>query len=481
MSSLEAILQLLQIPPASRTLEDLRRLKSLTSHITFFQRLTAEHGSDSIHTSLCNKMTLRSYAPDQYIFKCNDPGDFFCIILKGKVSVQVLDDSLFFKRTPTKDIEKTPGKLADYLTLSLDLSSRVAGLSADDVCPIGPEVDLLEAGSVFGELSLISGKPRAASMQCKEQTFCAVLIRSDYIELLGAYEQQKLMDKISMLARLPLFRGWTQSYLKKQHFYFREALYLRNQVVFTEGRPAEYLYIIKEGEFKATSRQTYKQQPLDNSKSSNLVSRGQATYKRLEVQLIQLVIKGPRELLGDEELIKEIDYTCSCECVSLTGTLIMIKQSDMRFRVNHPETWQYLRSKHETEGKWMTDRVTMLEKTKPPWEDQAHRISTLQAAPMRQQRLPVKPKTLDPRPFDLSQEQAVRLRPRPVTRSSPPVTSALLLNKLRETLINRPASLVRSTTPSVHRRLPSKPPPNFFVDPQTALIQKYSRRQRIVM
>jgi CRP-like cAMP-binding protein len=286
MSTLDYVTQLLQVPPDKRSPEQLRRLKSLTSDIKFFQKLTEDHGNDICHTRLCSRLTLRRYQAEEYIFNFNDAGDFFCIILKGKVSVLIPDKTNLDSLRRNSLINLRPEK---RLSRAAEISQASKPDLAEDANVHQPtlvlnEVAILEAGSVFGELSIISGQPRVASVQCKELTYCAVLSRQDFQLLLGSYEQQKLKEKVDILGSLPLFRGWTLSYLKKQHFYFKEATYHRSQTVYSQGKPAVNLYIIKEGEFKVRTRQTYKRQSVDNSKSSNLITRAHHSYRRLEVR-----------------------------------------------------------------------------------------------------------------------------------------------------------------------------------------------------
>jgi CRP-like cAMP-binding protein len=474
MATLDSILQLLLIPPPSRSSDQLRRLKLLTSDFKFFQQLTEEHGNDICHSRLCSRMTLSRFESGQYIFNFRDPGDFFCVILKGRVSVQVPEftNSSSLRRNALATL-RADNRLLRMAANSLEVDREPRsqqGISeshseVEEAVKLN-EVAILEAGSTFGELSLISGQPRVASVECQEATCCAVLSRQDYQELLGAYEQQRLQEKLAVLSSLPLFRGWTLSYLKKHHYYFKEVLYHRSAIVFSEGKPAEFLYIIKEGEFKVRPTQIYKHLPQANSKSSNLKSRAHLSYRRIEVRSTQLVIKGAGELLGDEELVRETSHFCSCECVSFTGVLITIKQTDMRYRVNHPEAWQRLNSKYESEGTWLSSRVGMLEKTVP--EDPPKALE--QVALRRRTKLsPLK-----------SFEREVSfdtLKPRPRLHS--PVYSDLAIKQLRKSS-NRPLVTPRIKSRSTQRTLRSRPPPNFFVEASAAVKEKYKHRKKIL-
>ena len=47
------------------------------------------------------------------------------------------------------------------------------------------EVASLSAGAYFGELALLNGEPRTATVRCIEDTHFAVLTRNDFKELLS--------------------------------------------------------------------------------------------------------------------------------------------------------------------------------------------------------------------------------------------------------------------------------------------------------
>ena len=88
-------------------------------------------------------MTLRYYNEDEFIFKLGDTGDYYCIILSGDVAVMA--------------------QLNKHLDDSEDKSS---GLRV---------VDVLKTGQPFGEMALLYGHPRSASMLCKTPCWIGIL------------------------------------------------------------------------------------------------------------------------------------------------------------------------------------------------------------------------------------------------------------------------------------------------------------------
>lgn len=89
-------------------------------------------------------------------------------------------------------------------SLFIILSGKVRVFSSDDK---SKEVTLLiqEPGSYFGEIALLTDEPRSASVMTLEQTVCAVISKSDFINWLMNYPEVAisllgvLSDKIRQL------------------------------------------------------------------------------------------------------------------------------------------------------------------------------------------------------------------------------------------------------------------------------------------
>ena len=114
------------------------------------------------------------------------------------------------------------------------------------------EIKTLFKGEAFGELALMSNKPRAATIQCCEDCKFAVLNKADYLKLFSKLEKKKLNTKISFLKSVPYFSKWTNMALSKFCYDFSDRFFIRNQIVFKEGQKCEYVYIVKYGEFELT-------------------------------------------------------------------------------------------------------------------------------------------------------------------------------------------------------------------------------------
>lgn len=81
-----------------------------------------------------------------------------------------------------------------------------------------------------------------------------VLLRQDYERVLLRFEEANLRVFIEFLKGMPHFRHWSKNALSRLTYYLPRQIFLRNQVVFKEGDPCSYVYIVYKGEFQISKR-----------------------------------------------------------------------------------------------------------------------------------------------------------------------------------------------------------------------------------
>lgn len=173
-------------PPASHS--HLRSLKSLLRQVDYFQNLTDVQLRQVIESGYRQRLS-----PDEVLFKENDPGNAFYIVLAGTVEV----------------VSETLNK-----TLSV-----------------------LSAGQFFGELSLMLGVPRSATVRALEATHLFVINQHGFKQLLTNHpniydvivqelktHQEELAERQKQLRQLGLIDSteddtnlmvWVQNRLKR--------------------------------------------------------------------------------------------------------------------------------------------------------------------------------------------------------------------------------------------------------------------------
>ncbi|CDW89498.1 UNKNOWN [Stylonychia lemnae] len=214
------------------------------------------------------------------------------------------------------------------------------------------EISQLQSGSCFGELALIEQKPRMASIRCVQNTHFAVISKVDYIKVLGIIERKKYNEKIQFLRSLPYFNQLTKTSLGKLTYQFTDIKTIKNQVLYREGEPADYVYIVKDGQFEVTRkekiRENYQENakqilenPLRSMKVNN--TKGLITSKAMKCHKIYLYRLEKGNLIGDEDLIQQSEfYQTSVICTSLTGLVGAMKREDFLRLENQQSAWKQL-------------------------------------------------------------------------------------------------------------------------------------------
>lgn len=240
-TNLQTSIEILNIPPAKRNSTHISQLNFFLNHLPFFKQLPGK-----LTQRICHMVTLRKARQHEILMHQGDDGDAFYIILKGSVSVHVQKDQVKYKMTRAKldwrkssknskryinsrasftkashhydyahyhgenktiervanrrqssymkvlkNAEEHPpqeSKTADQLETGSSL--RVQHSHPEDEMTMkeviegyGHAVATLLTGDSFGSESLISGKPRAATIVCRQDTHLMCVSRNDYLSI----------------------------------------------------------------------------------------------------------------------------------------------------------------------------------------------------------------------------------------------------------------------------------------------------------
>ena len=77
------------------------------------------------------------------------------------------------------------------------------------------EVKQIFAGQGFGELALISHKPRMATIKCLEDSEFAVMSKKDYLKILAKIDEKSKEELIQFFQNTPYFSHWSRAMVLK--------------------------------------------------------------------------------------------------------------------------------------------------------------------------------------------------------------------------------------------------------------------------
>ena len=129
------------------------------------------------------------------------------------------------------------------------------------------DIARLEPGACFGELALVDGRPRMATIKCLTRCHFLILNRADYAKSLREQEKKHRQQKVTIIQKIPIFQRLTKTFVHNKlapHFY--EMHCIRGQHLFKQGDEADRVYIICGGQFlitKNTDKQEDEEEEYD--------------------------------------------------------------------------------------------------------------------------------------------------------------------------------------------------------------------------
>lgn len=103
-----------------------------------------------------------------------------------------------------------------------------------------------------------------ANIRCLKNCHFMVLSKEAYNRVIGAKEKRAYQEKINFLKNIPIFSLVTRTFLGKLTYYFEYKKCIKGGFLYKEGDPADYVFIVRNGEFQATKRIIHKGFKEDN-------------------------------------------------------------------------------------------------------------------------------------------------------------------------------------------------------------------------
>ncbi|XP_013419734.1 uncharacterized protein LOC106180321 [Lingula anatina] len=107
---------------------------------------------------------------------------------------------------------------------------------------------ILKKGNSFGELALMHGGKRSATVTCKDDVELLAVGRHDFIDIFMRCEKDKEPEHVSYLRHIDLFNGWPLEKLPHDNPKICLFTYIRRGVVMCrDSTQAEWIYVVKTG------------------------------------------------------------------------------------------------------------------------------------------------------------------------------------------------------------------------------------------
>ena len=85
-------------------------------------------------------------------------------------------------------------------------------------------------------------------MVCGEDTFCMVLNRQGYEQIIGRYQKQKINEKVSYFSSFSFLSKIPTSIMIQMFNSIREVRYSCGQAIYKMGDPIDQIYFVRRGQ-----------------------------------------------------------------------------------------------------------------------------------------------------------------------------------------------------------------------------------------
>jgi len=241
----ERIKDLLDIPCEKRTEKMLLEIMSFTKDFKIFENI-----SMSIeHQNICATMTIHRYKPNEVIVKQGDPGNSFFYILNGTVNVRLtLNIDTGLNQNEKKKNELNNEEKTDNQNENEKKDDEI------NVIKVDKNIGVLKAGQTFGELSLLYGTPRSASIVSVTNSALIKIEKEPFDKYVKNIFENQLQDQIEFLKICPIFNKIDQDLLIKLGIRTEVKKFSTGQIILEPDLKCEQIYIIRRGTIKVTKK-----------------------------------------------------------------------------------------------------------------------------------------------------------------------------------------------------------------------------------
>lgn len=217
---IDRIKSLLEVPCAERTDKMCLELMSFTKDFKLFENIAMSLE----HQNICSSMTMVKFSPGEVIVKQDDPGDSFFYILHGSVNIR----------------------------LKMQIDTGMKGDKEVKKLTVEKNLGLLKDGETFGELALLYGTPRTATISAVTTTHLIKIEKDSFDKYVKNLFENQLQDRIEFLQICPIFNKVEKDSLIKLGIRTEMKQFNTGKLILDQGIKTDLIYIIRRGTVKVT-------------------------------------------------------------------------------------------------------------------------------------------------------------------------------------------------------------------------------------
>ncbi|KAL4505389.1 hypothetical protein ABPG72_002451 [Tetrahymena utriculariae] len=234
-----------------------------------------------------------------------------------------------------------------------------------------PEFDIvkeLKQGDSFGEIAVLTGEKRTATMICSEDTHLLALSKKGFDIILGAHKQFIMLETVEFLRKIPFLQSIPSSQLLSLFQSVKEEKYVMGNQIYTEKDKPKCIYFVKSGEIEITkeiqSNDFSNYQEEDYQEYNNKISISEVDQtkifgfqKKKNKQRVRLYQLGPHSYFGEQEIMKKLPLReTQARCNSQEAVVYSIEKKDFFVFMKVNQHFQMFKKEIQIKMEWEDER-----------------------------------------------------------------------------------------------------------------------------
>ena len=223
----------------------------------------------------------------------------------------------------------------DSMQSEKEIPKKIINLNDSNVLSemVGQRVAILPSGRIVGELAMINGTTRAASIICMEDCEFMTITATEFRDVLRSSLKTQLQEKVKFLnLHLPLqpikqdadfHRNHTaqERLIKSLSFFFQTESFSRGQRLVTAGQMSSNIYLITKGECSVIdeTKSNFSTKFAEVNSQSASIQRGQ--FREIGIYKEGQWIGAESALLGKDQARTIVAHSLDVQAYSIKGTI----------------------------------------------------------------------------------------------------------------------------------------------------------------
>lgn len=321
--SLAPVLAILSLDPVQRTASHTSQL------LQHFLSLQAIRDLPTDLRSPCVlEFRLQHFPAGSTLYSIGQAADCYYVLLAGKLQAATPQTKLKVQRKESL----LQGKVVATLFRKRKEKAAIKALTSNVVPETVTEQVLISReialGESFGDEALKDGFKRLATVRCSEDCTVAYLSAPIYTQLVAEREEKRIKDQVRFIREMPAFSKWTRKSLSQLVALMQERTYVKGQVLYREGDPAEVVYFTLSGEYQFSKQVGLDVEAVRDFAGENLplFRRGNRHMTPGRVSKVAVLTKADRQIFGHMEVMEDCKRLFTCICTSRAGVALELSK-----------------------------------------------------------------------------------------------------------------------------------------------------------